>query len=483
MTRLWIALLITATLPAPLIAAPAASPAAAPLAGAEAFLDEKTFAVAAIDVAAINPEALLAWSVALLKDASLPQNQIDGVTYGLRGLIPPAKKWTGDFARAGARTVFLVISTDPQTPALVIAPLESRSNIPAMAELLKSPLGIKLPSGFIPPPGTKAPAVKPPTGTAKPPAGAAAPPPGTPFGFHVDRIGNALVLGEARGLIKARAMAERKDRAPRPELAAALTGTTGSIRIGLALTEDLRKSLAAFGPTLPAELGGEPTNVITEKLKWAAITVDLPAAAQPKAAIHLTLQAADSDSAGRLKNILAALVRTAVNDGDLAKHPDKEKFQKMLEAKVAGERAVVDIDQANLKASAGILGPLAIQANAKVARATSETHLKQIVTAIRNYSEEFNGRMPKSLEDPQLLKYLGDTPAQAKDVLTNPADPGRGLGYVYVRPANGNRPLVPQTVVLVYEAYDRWPAGGIQAGFADGHVAEIKTEADLKAQR
>ena len=176
-------------------------------------------------------------------------------------------------------------------------------------------------------------------------------------------------------------------------------------------------------------------------------------------------------------------IRTAVNEGDLAKHPDKEKFQKMLDAKVTGDRAVVDVDQANLKASAGLLGPLAVKANAKVARASSETHLKQIVTAIRNYSDESNGRMPKSLEDPQLLKYLGQTAAQQKEVLTNPLDPGRGLGYLYVRPAGGNRPLVPQTVILVYEAYEKWPAGGIQAGFADGHVAEIKTEAELKEKR
>jgi prepilin-type processing-associated H-X9-DG protein len=458
----------------PLRASAAASSKAAPvspLAAAEPFVDDKTFMVAAVDAAAVDPEAFLAWSTSILKTAEIQQKDIDGLSYVLRGLIPPAKKWSGDFARAGGRTLFIIASTDPQTPALVVAPIDSRTNVNAMVELLKSPLGIKLPSGFIPAPAA------PKTPGANPAPNAPAPPPGTPFGFHVDRIGNALVMGEAKGLIKARAMSEKKDRVPRPEFAAALTGTTGSIRVGLALTDELRKEFA----TLHAEFGGEPTNVITEKLKWAALTIDLPVGnQQPKAAIHLTLQGADADSAARLKNILGALIRTAVNDGDLAKHPDKEKFQKMLDAKVAGDRAVVDIDQANIKASAGILGPLAIKANAKVARATSEAHLKQIVSALRNYADEFNGRMPKSLEDPQFLKYLGDTAAKQKEALTNPADPGRGMGYVYVRPANGNRPLIPQAVILVYEAYDRWPAGGVQAGFADGHVAEIKTEAELK---
>lgn len=452
-------MLLTFAFAASLIAAPAKEPKPPPpLPGAGTFIDDRTMIVGYVDVPAVDPEALLGWVVSILKAGKSPQSDIDGATYALRGLVPGAKKWTGDFGRAGGKTFFVVVSSDALTPPVVVVPIDKRSNLNALADLLKSPFGVPLPSGFIPVPGQ---------------AG-----PGIPYGYHVDRLGDALVLGNPTALKKAHELSRQPNRIARPELTAALADSGGTVRVAFAMTESIRGLLGSIGPMLPAELGGEPTATLTEKLRWAALSFDAPAGRSTDAAIRLTLRGADSDTASRLKNIAVAVFRTTVNDGDLREHPDKDKVLAMLEPKVAGDMVEVRLDPAELRASAGILGPLAIRAREKAARSESETKLKLIASAIRNYASEFGGRLPRSLEEPDLLKFLSDKPAEQRSAIVNPVNPGRG--YVLLRPNVPAGANLSQ-VLLVYEGYDKWPATGVQAAFADGTVRVIKTEADLKA--
>ncbi|QOV87716.1 hypothetical protein [Humisphaera borealis] len=464
MTRRFLPFLIVfvvafAALVAPAAAAKDAKPTLPPpLPGAANFIDDKTMIVGYVDVPAVEPEALLNWVVTMLKAGQSPQEEIDGATYALRGLVPPAKKWVGDFGRAGGKALFVVVSSDALVPPVVVVPVDRRANGNALAELLKSPFGVPLPSGFIPTPGK--------------------PGPGIPYGYHVDRIGDALALGNPQTLRKANELSRQPGRPARPELTAALADSGGTVRVAFAMTEPLRTILRSIGPNLPAELGGEPTATLTEKMSWATLSFDAPAGRSTDASLRLSMQAVDSDAARRLKNIAVAVFRTTVNDGDLGKHPDKDKVLTMLEPQVQGDRVEVRLDPAEMKASAGILGPLAIKAREKAARDESETKLKLLVSAIRNYTGDTGGRFPRSMEDPELLKYLGKTPAEHKVALLNPVNPGRG--YVMLSPSVPAG-VNPSAVLLVYEGYDKWPSTGIQGGFADGRVAVIKTEPELKA--
>ena len=470
-------LLVLAVLPATGLAAAARPPASRPIGPPPAiatFVDENTVLVAAVDLSAVDPDAFVNWAVALLRAGQVPAEDVDGVQFGLRALAPPARNWVRNVAKAGGRYLVVVASADPQTPPVVLMPIDGRSNVAALADLLKSPFGLPLP-------GSAATGGGRPAAPGVPPAAAA---------YAVDRIGPALVLGTPATLKKARDLSAKPNRAARPELAAGLSddeGGSAGVRVAVAMTADLRDQIRQVGPTLPAELGGEPTAVLTDKLRSAALSIALPAAAAPpppaggtgpRAAVRLTLRGDDADTAGRLKNVLVALFRTAVNDGELAKHPDKDKVLKMLEPAVSGDRVRVELGQADLTASAFVLGPLAIKARAADGRVRSATNLKLIASAVRNATADAGGRPPRSLEEPAVLKYLGDTPAQAKAVLTHPLRPERGLGYTYVRPTIA--PANPAAAVLVYESYDRWPAAGIQVALVGGTVADLKTEAELK---
>jgi outer membrane lipoprotein-sorting protein len=103
-------------------------------------------------------------------------------------------------------------------------------------------------------------------------------------------------------------------------------------------------------------------------------------------------------------------------------------------------------------------------------RTMSALNMDRILKACREYVNEHNGQWPDNLED--LAEYGLD-----KDVFTNPRQPAREVGYIYLKP-----PVSPsESRIVLYEAYDVWD-GGINIGFADYHVQFIKQESDFKSQ-
>jgi len=64
-------------------------------------------------------------------------------------------------------------------------------------------------------------------------------------------------------------------------------------------------------------------------------------------------------------------------------------------------------------------------------------------------------------------------------VFTNPRQPARKEGYVYMRPVNNVKDLkdASETPIL-YEAFDQW-GNGIDVGFADFHVEFIRDQAEF----
>ena len=64
-------------------------------------------------------------------------------------------------------------------------------------------------------------------------------------------------------------------------------------------------------------------------------------------------------------------------------------------------------------------------------------------------------------------------------MLTNPRDRQRKPAYVYLKPLT-EFARAGRDHVVVYEAHEAWPAGGINVGFADGHVELIADQAQFK---
>jgi len=103
-----------------------------------------------------------------------------------------------------------------------------------------------------------------------------------------------------------------------------------------------------------------------------------------------------------------------------------------------------------------------------VKRVMSATNMDRILKTCRKYVSEHGGRWPDDLQE--LAKY-----SLTKDILTNPRQPSREAGYVYLKP-----PASPlDSRIVLYEAYDIWN-GGINVGFANYHVHFIKEESEFK---
>jgi len=104
----------------------------------------------------------------------------------------------------------------------------------------------------------------------------------------------------------------------------------------------------------------------------------------------------------------------------------------------------------------------------KVGRLLSAVNMDRILKACRKYVNEHDGQWPDSLQ--VLTKYGVD-----KETFVNPRQPGRDVGYVYLKP-----PASPsESRIVLYEAHDAWN-GGINVGFADYHVEFMKNESDFK---
>lgn len=103
-----------------------------------------------------------------------------------------------------------------------------------------------------------------------------------------------------------------------------------------------------------------------------------------------------------------------------------------------------------------------------IKRLKSAVNMDRIIKACRKYVDEHDGQWPDSLQE--LTTYGLD-----KDVFTNPGQPVREVGYVYLKP-----PASPsESRIVLYEAYNVWD-GGINVGLANYHIEFIKEESDFK---
>lgn len=67
-----------------------------------------------------------------------------------------------------------------------------------------------------------------------------------------------------------------------------------------------------------------------------------------------------------------------------------------------------------------------------------------------------------------------------EEVLRNPKAPTEEVGFVYVRPsALAPGETLPRSAVLLYEAYDKWPRGGVLVCFRNRYITTITSEEQL----
>ncbi len=178
-------------------------------------------------------------------------------------------------------------------------------------------------------------------------------------------------------------------------------------------------------PTLPAEVGGGSSRILTHGFRWAAVGLDAP-----KLKLNLTIQAADADSAGilldLLKNTYGAVgkskeVRDAV--------PNYDKLTELLTPKIAGDRLTLSLDEDALTTA---IRPILPKAEEASHRTRSMNKLRQLALAAFRYFDA-NGHFPAAaIYDKagkpllswrvQLLPYLGEEKLYKEFHLDEPWD-------------------------------------------------------------
>ncbi|HYT90453.1 MAG TPA: DUF1559 domain-containing protein [Gemmataceae bacterium] len=298
------------------------------------YIDEQTIAVGRLDLTRPGAEEVLSQVALLFGDPeSLPDSKHDW------------RRWRTDFTEAGGKEILLIfnIAYGPFPPAVVV-PLQGAAKDKAVIDLLSA--------------------------TGMFPAGS------------YRRVGQAIVGGSAEARVHFRDLKAHAH----PDLAKALaTAGDTAAQFVLLLTPDQRRVIEEILPTLPDELGGGPSTVLTRGIRWAAIGVDGP----PKSSLRLVVQSQDGAAARKLHDWLGGALKTLGRVKEVQRiFPNFEALAASLAFQLAGDRVTLTLDE---KQVAALAKPLAEHARKENARAQSFNNLKQLVLALHNYHDTYKG--------------------------------------------------------------------------------------------
>ncbi|MDB5171518.1 MAG: hypothetical protein JWN51_291, partial [Phycisphaerales bacterium] len=242
------------------------------------------------------------------------------------------------------------------------------------------------------------------------------------------------------------------------------------VRVALIPSDAQRQMFEAIAPELPKELGGGPAKTLSRGVQWGAIWAQLP----PQTSVHLIIEAQDAANAKALQDVAnKGLIWLRGNAKNLPL--DVDALAGLAAPQVEGNRLVVTLDAANKskELASAVLIPSLMRARQTAERVRSASNLRQLLLGAIMYANENKNAWPDKLE--QIKPYMGDEKL-FKAVMINPIRPEQTPGYTYRKPAGQGS---ARTIVM-HETYTQWPAGGINVGFADGHVEWLRDEAFFK---
>jgi hypothetical protein len=405
------------------------------------FLDENTFAIAAVDIDRVDIAALKQWVLGSIGQAKTEAKEAARLKDQSNEPFDAMSKWVDGFKKAGGKRLYVVASLSdiPREGPFVVVPLEKGAAAEGIIDLM-SPGG--------------------PRKKGEPPQA---------YGVqsvHAEKMGDVVVFGADSTLQR---LKDAPAAQPRPEVAKAMAAAGDApVRVALIPSDAQRQMFEAISPELPKDLGGGPSKTVSRGVQWGAVWAQLP----PQTSVHLVIEGQNAANAKALQEVAnngLAWLRAHGQDVPL----DVEALAKLAAPKVEGNRLVIALDTAKTRELASaVLVPSLVQARQSAERVRSMSNIRQIVLGTIMYANEHKNAWPDKLE--QIALYMGGEKAFAA-MMTNPVRPDQTPGYTYRKPEGQG---TAQTVV-VYETYTKWP-GGIAVGYADGHAEWIASEQQFK---
>ena len=221
----------------------------------------------------------------------------------IKKMFATARKWTNGIAQVGGERLYVVFSLEdvPEMPPFVVIPVPRDSDGSALIALFTA-------------------------SSEKEHVGAR-------------RIGQFVVAGGKPTLDRL-----SKDRSSRPDpdvLHALADGASAPLRFAFCPGDTPRQMLQGASATLPDELGGQPVTVVTEGLRWMAVSISAPAAPRFKS----TIQARDAKAAEELLKLAGScehVLKSHASDWSLPF--DVNKAVSLLTFRKTGDRLEISLD-------------------------------------------------------------------------------------------------------------------------------------------
>lgn len=370
------------------------------------FIDDQTVAVAYVNLNALEPDALMTE----IRRMELPQEIAEGVEAGLLGFLDALRQ-------GGLVDLYIVVSTDYllANPVALVAPLAGEADPEAVGQLLA----------------------------------------GVMHGFVTDLVHGAVVAAEPYALERI-----RESRAVRPpELEAAFEAAGGTpVWLAVIPTDDNRRVIEETMPVLPEELGGGPSTVLTQGVRWLLVSATLP----PEPTVRLVAKSEGPRAALALKDWLEEWLLTFPQRPEVRKEvPQAERVASMVRPQVRGNQVLVPLEADTVRDVVALVVHKT-EAEARVGRSLANLH--KVGIAIAMYRADHEKEWPENLN--QLVEGDYADP----EALRNPRRPGLEVGYMYRKPAKD----ATGRTVLAWGRFEEWPDEGVNVLFVDMAVLTVR---------
>lgn len=300
------------------------------------FLDEQTFLICRMDVTRIDVEQAF----------RQVQPLIQGFEEQSRSLKEQVQTWIAEFRAAGGKEVYVCVSLEMlpagDSPCLLL-PFTEGMKLGKLEALLKNN----------------------PTDEAC-------------------VIHGAWVIGPASQV----ARLKTHQALPRPEVAAAFAAAgDGALQVLFVPPDYFRRVIEENLPTLPAQVGGGSSQLLTKGVRWAVLTADL----SPELRIQFTFQSQDAAAAQRLKEWLPAFFQNLGREREVHEYlPNFPQLMATLTPALKGEQLQLHLDVPQFSAQWSQVLP---HFRLRLDESVSQSNLRQLCIAMHQYHSDFN-RLP-----------------------------------------------------------------------------------------